>query len=127
MITWVNKSKTLTKHISCKCKGKFDGRKGNSNQWWNKDKYRCECQKYHICGKDYIRNPDACSWENRKYFASIIDDSVTTCDEIIDLEFKSNNKKAKAIPKNKICEKKNFCVLLAFLVITIALFTVVSS
>ena len=24
---------TLTKHISCKCECKFDGRKCNSNQW----------------------------------------------------------------------------------------------
>ena len=32
MITGINESKTLTKHISCKCKCKFDGRKINSNQ-----------------------------------------------------------------------------------------------
>ena len=25
MITWINESKTLTKHISCECKSKFDG------------------------------------------------------------------------------------------------------
>ena len=38
MITGINKSKNLTKHISCKCKCKFDGRKCNSDQWWNNDK-----------------------------------------------------------------------------------------
>ena len=32
MITGINELKTLTKHISCKCKCKFDGRKCNSNQ-----------------------------------------------------------------------------------------------
>ena len=32
MITGKSESKILTKHISCKCKGKFDGRKCNSNQ-----------------------------------------------------------------------------------------------
>ena len=32
MITGINELKTLTKHISCKCKCKFDGRKYNSNQ-----------------------------------------------------------------------------------------------
>ena len=32
MITGINKSKTLTKHISCKCKCKFESRKCNSNQ-----------------------------------------------------------------------------------------------
>ena len=28
-----NESKILTKHISCKCKCKFDGKKCNSGQW----------------------------------------------------------------------------------------------
>ena len=38
MITEINESKILTKHISCKCKCKFDKRKCNSNQKWNNDK-----------------------------------------------------------------------------------------
>ena len=57
MITGINESKTLTKHISCKYKCKFDGRKCTSNQNWNNDKYRCECknQKKHcVCEKYYI-------------------------------------------------------------------------
>ena len=33
MITGINGSKTLTKHISCECKCKFDRTKCNSNQW----------------------------------------------------------------------------------------------
>ena len=33
MITGINESKPLTKHISWKCKCKFDGRKCNSDQW----------------------------------------------------------------------------------------------
>ena len=40
MITGINESKILTKDITCKCKCKFDGRKCNSNQKWNK----CECE-----------------------------------------------------------------------------------
>ena len=32
MITRINESKTLTKHISCEYQSKFDGRKCNSNQ-----------------------------------------------------------------------------------------------
>ena len=35
MITGINESKTLTKHISYECKYRFDGRKCNSDQWWN--------------------------------------------------------------------------------------------
>ena len=32
MITGINQSKILAKHVSCECKCKFDGRKCNSNQ-----------------------------------------------------------------------------------------------
>ena len=38
MITGINELKTLTKHIPCESKCRFDGRKGNSDQWWNNDK-----------------------------------------------------------------------------------------
>ena len=36
MITGINESKT--KHIPCEFKCKFDGRKCNSDQWWNNNK-----------------------------------------------------------------------------------------
>ena len=38
MISGINKSKILTKLVSCESKGKFDGGKYNSDQWWNYDK-----------------------------------------------------------------------------------------
>ena len=56
MIARINESKTLTNHISCKCKCKFDGRNCNPNQKWN-NKCRCECKnprKLHMCKKDHI-------------------------------------------------------------------------
>ena len=86
MITEIYESKTLTKHISCKCKCKFDGRKCNLKQNWYNGKYRWGCEnleKHRVCEKDYIWNPATCSCENGKYIANIIDDSVITCDEII--------------------------------------------
>ena len=33
--------------------------------------------------KDYVWNPATCIGENGKYLASIMDDSVITCDETI--------------------------------------------
>ena len=39
MIAGRNESKRLTKHLSCECKPKFDGRECNLDQWWNNDKY----------------------------------------------------------------------------------------
>ena len=38
IITRINELKTLTEHISCECKCKFDEEKCNSNQWWNNNK-----------------------------------------------------------------------------------------
>ena len=36
--------------------------------------------------KKYVWNPATCTCENNKYLESIIDDPVTTCDEIINTE-----------------------------------------
>ena len=46
--------------------------------------------------KDYVWNPATFKCENRKYLASIVDDSVITCDEVIE----SNNEEIKTIPIN---------------------------
>ena len=58
------------------------------------------CKKHHLCEKDYIWNPTTCSCENGKYLASINDNSVGTCDEIIDEEAKWNDEETKTIPTN---------------------------
>ena len=137
VITGMNESKTLTKHISCECKSRFDGRKCNSNQWWNNNKCRCECKKRHVCEKDYDSNPATCNCENGKYLASIMDDSAIICDEVIHADAKSNdeaksNNEAKLnneinFNENKAtCKTQNFYILLAFLSITIALLIAVT-
>ena len=57
MITKINESKTLTEHTSRERKHKFDGRKCNSNQKCNSNKWSWECKytiKYHLSKKDYI-------------------------------------------------------------------------
>ena len=60
IITRINESKTLTKHISYECKCKCYGRNCNSDQWWNNDKCQCECKKRHVCEKDYVWNSPTC-------------------------------------------------------------------
>ena len=85
MIKEINESKILTKHISYKCKC----RKRNSNQKWNNNKCRFKCRKHHICEKDYIWNPTACNCGKGKYLASIIDDSLIMCNEIMHTETKT--------------------------------------
>ena len=99
IITRINESKTLTKHISCECKCKFDGRKCNSDQWCNNDKCQCVCKKRHVCEKDYIWNPAPCICENEKFLGSLVDDSAIMCDEIIE----SYNEETKTISNTKLC------------------------
>ena len=88
MITGLNESKILTKHISCKCKCKFDGKKCNSNQKWNNDKCRYDSKnpkEHNACEKVCIWNPTTCGCENAEYLTSIIEDSVIMCDKIINV------------------------------------------
>ena len=51
MITGISELKALTKHILCECKGRFDEKKCNSDQWWNDNKFGCEYKKRHVCEK----------------------------------------------------------------------------
>ena len=115
MITGINESKTLTKHIICECKRKFDGKKCNPDQRWNNDKCRCECKKRHLCEKDYVWNPATCSCGNGKYLANIMDDSAIICNEVIE----SYEEEIKTIlanfnEKKATCKTQNFYILRAF-------------
>ena len=76
MITGINGSKTLIKHMSCECKCRFGGRKCSSDQWCNNGKCWCECKKGHVCEKNYVWNPSICNCENGKYLASVINNSA---------------------------------------------------
>ena len=39
-----------------------------------------------VCEKDYAWNRPTCDCKNGQYLASVMDDSVITCDEIIDVK-----------------------------------------
>ena len=113
MITGINTSETLTKHVSYKCKCKLYGRKsGNSNQNWNKNKCWYKWKKFHISEKDYIWNPAICSLKNGKYLASIIGNSVIACNETTDaretITVTRNFRKKCSLYKNSIFYL-NFC------------------
>ena len=126
MMTGKNESKKLTKHIkthwstSSECKFKFDGKIRNSNQKWNNDRCWRECKnlkQHHVCEKDYIWNPATCSCENGNYLANIVNDLVTTCDEIIDAATTvPTNINAKKIIRQKTsifpAQKKTFITIL---------------
>ena len=84
-------SKTLTGHIFCNSKCKFDGRICNLNQKRNKKLCLSECKnpiKHHVSGKENIWNPITWACEINKCLKSIIGDSVFTSDEITDVVVK---------------------------------------
>ena len=85
MISTINESKTLTEHMSCKCKFKFESKKYNANQKWNNNECWCDCEHVkNICEKESYLELCNMYWENGKYVGSIIDDSVIICDEIVE-------------------------------------------
>ena len=94
MIAGINESEKLRKHVSRKCKCKFDDRKCNLSQKQINNKCRCECKnlkKHHACKNDYIWNPATCTCENGKYLASVINDLVIMCDATINTTTVSTN------------------------------------
>ena len=118
MITGINESKVLIKHILCECKCKFDGR--NCNQINGRIMINVNLSVKNVTyvkkKKEYIWNPATCNCENGKFLASIVNDSTIMCDEIIE----------ETVPTNLNENKANFYILLAFLLITIALSIAVS-
>ena len=118
-ITETNESKTLLKDVSCKCKYRFNGRKCNSDKWWNNNKCWCECKKRHVCEKDYVWNPATWNCENGKYLASVMDDSMISCNEIINVMETNFMKKIK-LAKHRILIFSYIPIFL-FLLINIAL------
>ena len=72
-------------------------------------------KKYSVCEKDYVWNPSACNFENRKYLASVMDDSVITRDKVMG----SYNEKIKTVStnfsdKNMTCKAQHFYILHVF-------------
>ena len=68
MLVKINDAKTMTKHVSCYCKSKFNSTTSKSNHKWNKKTSQCKCKNYRtsIC-------------ENSKYLKIIGDTSVIEC------------------------------------------------
>ena len=120
-------SKILTKHISCKCKSKFDCKKCNLNQNWSKDKCRCECKNQ----KEYTACENTCSCENAEYLTSTIEDSTIMCDDVINVEYSvSTNGSANVISTvstifiKKVVRKIDFYIVLTVLLVVILLFMI---
>ena len=79
------------------------------------------CFRWYLCRKKYIWNRATCSCKSGKYLASIINDSLITCDEIIDAEAKFNNEERKTILKNTTCKTKSFYIQIVFSLTKLAL------
>ena len=71
MITKVNETKTLLKHISCDFKCKLESKNVLQIKKWSKDKFQCECKnqiKHCICKqKKKKKSPDTYTWSPNTY------------------------------------------------------------
>ena len=83
MLTNKHEAKTMTKHISCDCKCKFNSTTCSSNQKWKNKTCQCEFKNYCKRKTDYSWIISTCVCDKSKYLKSIADNSVITCDEII--------------------------------------------
>ena len=68
-------------------------------------------RKHRVYEKDYILNPSTCTCENCNDLESITDESIITCDEIID---KTKTTPTKTVPTN-FNEKEVTCKIENFL------------
>ena len=113
MITKKNEAKTMTGHISCDCKCKFNSAICNSNQKWNNKTCQYECKNYCKCKKDYSWNPRTSICEISKYWKSIADTSVTECDEIMIVMDIVSTKKTNTIATKKADTIATFVIITA--------------
>ena len=94
-------AKPMAEHISCDCRCKFNTTTLNSEQKWNNKTCQCECKNYRKCKKGYNWNPGICICENSKHLKSIVDTSLTDCDEIIIVMDTVSTKKTNTIATKK--------------------------
>ena len=102
MIRRINESKTLTKYIPSECKCKFYGLE-NVIQIKTGITINVRASTKNVINMKniYIWNPATCSCKNGTYLASMTDDPVIKCDEIIDAEAKSYDEETKKNSYNK--------------------------
>ena len=67
LVSWINQTKHVEWHETCKCKCRLDASVCNNKQRWNEDK--CECRELidnGMCDKRFIWNPSNCNCEYDK-------------------------------------------------------------
>ena len=114
MITAINESKTLTKRLSCELNvGLMEKNVIQINGGITINVDVSVKKIMHV--KKIVWNCATCISENGKYLASIMDHSMTTCDEVI----KSHEEEIKTIPSNfnekKVTCKTHFFILCVFI------------
>ena len=80
LVSWINQTKQIKWHESCKCVCRFNSIIWNNKQKWNKDKCRCEYLINEKYGNKFW-NANSCKCEYRKNEAHLLTEE---CEEIID-------------------------------------------
>ena len=85
MTTNRNKTKTITKHVSCDCEYKLNSTTCNLHQKLNNKTCQCVFKNYRKCKEDCSSNLITYISDNSKYLKSIAYTSVIACDETVDV------------------------------------------
>ena len=101
MISFINETKQIKWHESCKCECKLNASVCNNKQKWNKHKCRCECIKLDRCSEEFSWNPINCICGFKKKIANLL---VDDCKENINEDDMVENK-TKSVPR---CNKSQF-------------------
>ena len=109
MLTNKNEAKTMTKHVSCGCKCKFNGAKDNLNQKRNNKSCQNKCKNYYKLKKGNSWNPSTCICEKVKYLKRIDDTSMIECNEIVTVIDIVSTKMTDTIAKNAMSTDSISC------------------
>ena len=69
LMSWINQTKQIKWHESCKCQCRLNSVVCNNKQKWNKNKCKLECKELvekQECDKRFIYNPSNCNCECNK-------------------------------------------------------------
>ena len=70
-LMWLNETRNVLWHESCKCVCRLNSSVCNSKQIWNSDTCRCDCNEDFAgiisCDKGYTRNPSTCECQCDKW------------------------------------------------------------
>ena len=142
LLSWINETRKVVWHETCKCICCLTSVVCNERQEWNKNKCVCKCKEDLVgklmCDKGYMWNPSTCACEcdkscevgqyldneNSVCRKKIVDELIEQCANIVDLEIKNGTDilpKASSISSSGVGSNVYLVLLVVLLIVCILL------